>query len=581
MSLEIDQTGRLLTLEFDGELSKTLIPVVFSGREALSELYSYTIDVVSPDMSLAASSILGHNATAIVTLGQIKRRFTGIVSRFSPGLPWGRDYRAYQLEIVPKLWLATLNARCRSFKNQSAFDTVNQVLKEYGISASLRGAGTAARSPREYCLQYFESDYAFVSRLLEEEGLFFYFPPDHANANLTLVDALNGTFEVTGDELRFGPHEAITAWSHDIRAMPQGVTYHDYDFKQAAVVTGTATAAHKLSNVGTQPVETHASNVLDTSNVQYFADIYMQELEQDYETFSGESGHPAFAPGGRFKHDRDSDASSDTVMLSMVEHHATCHTHISTQAAPPEYRNKFSCRPIDAKVRPPRRHRRNRAHGPQTATVSSDPDEYGRIKVQFHWGDQLESGWARLAMPWAYNQMGFQFIPRVNSEVVIDFLEGDPERPIIVGSVYNGMNKLLYTLPDNKTQSGIRGDTGNELKFEDKSGSEFINFTAQKDFTRTVKNNDKLTVTQNRDVVIEQGNLSIKVNAGTSTMEAAQSIELKVGSNSLKIDQQGISLNGMNIKIEGSINTQVKGAAMTSVEASGQLTLKGALTMIN
>ena len=581
MTFEIDQTGRLLTLEFDGELSKKLIPLAFSGREALSELYSYTVDVVSPDMSIAASSILGHDATAIVTLGAIKRRFTGIVSRFSPGLPWGRDYRAYQLEIVPKLWLATLNARCRSFKSQSAVDIVDKVLKEYGISTSVRGSATTARAQREYSLQYFESDYAFVSRLLEEEGLFFYFPPDHGNANLTLVDALNGTFEVTSEELRFGPHQAITAWSHDIRAMPQGVTFHDYDFKQASVVTGKATAAHKLARIDSQPVETYASNKLDTASAQSFADIYMQELEQDYETCGGESGHPAFAPGGRFKRDHDSAASSDTFMLSTVEHHATCHTHVSTEAAPSEYKNNFSCRPIDAKIRPPRRHLRNRAHGPQTAIVSSDPDEHGRIKVKFHWGDELESWWARLAMPWAYNQMGFQFIPRVNSEVVIDFLEGDPERPIIVGSVYNGVNKLLYTLPDNKTQSGIRGDTGNELKFEDKSGSEFINFTAQKDFTRTVKNNDKLTVTQNRDVVIEQGNLSIKVKAGTSTMEAAQSIELKVGSNSLKIDQQGISLNGMNIKIEGSVNTQVKGAAMTSVEASGQLTLKGALTMIN
>ncbi len=399
---------------------------------------------------------------------------------------------------------------------------------------------------------------------------------------MTLVDALNGSFEVTGEELRFGPHEAITAWSHDIRAVPQGVTYRDYDFKQAAVLTGKAPAAHKLANVGANSlVETHASNALDTANTQHFADIYMQQLEQDYETFGGESGHPAFAPGGRFKRDHDSAASSDTFMLSMVEHHATCHTHVSTQAAAPVYTNKFACRPIDTKVRPPRRHLRKRAHGPQTATVTSDPDEYGRVKVKFHWGDELESWWARVAMPWAYDQMGFQFVPRVNSEVVVEFLEGDPERPIIVGAVYNGVNKLLYTLPDNKTQSGIRGDTGNELKFEDKQGSELIDFTAQKDFTRTVKNNDKLTVTQNREVVIEQGNLSIKVQAGTSTMEAAQSIELKVGSNSLKIDQQGISLNGMTIKIEGSVNTQVKGAAMTSVEASGQLTLKGALTMIN
>ncbi|HYM02590.1 MAG TPA: type VI secretion system tip protein TssI/VgrG [Stellaceae bacterium] len=590
MSFKIEQAGRLLTLEFDGALSTSIVPLAFHGQEALSELYNYTVDVISDDMALDPKKVLGHDVTVIVTLGELKRRFTGIVTRFSPGLQWGRGYRAYQLEVVPKLWLATLNARCRSFDNKSALDIIESVLSEYGINSSTRGAGSTSRPVREYCLQYCESDYAFISRLLEEEGLFFYFPADHKNNSIVLVDGLNGSFEVTSKELDFGPHEAITAWSHDVRTVSKGVTFSGYDFKQAEVSAATVSATNVYS-AGTNPVEFYPSNTMDTPRSQFFADMRMQFLERDYETYGGASAHPGFAPGGRFKlKENEILASSDTLMLSMVRHQATCYTQVSTDAAEADYSNSFGCVSLDTKFRPALRTPRPVIRGLQTAVVSSDPDEYGRVKVKFHWGDKVESFWARVAMPWAHKQMGMQFLPRINSEVVVDFLEGNPERPIVVGAVYNGVNKPIYTLPANKTQSGIRGTdpdkTGaaealNELQFEDKSGEEFINFFAKKDFKRTVKNNDKLTVTQNRDVVIEQGNLSVKINTGQSSTEAAQSIELKVGSNSLKIDQQGISLNGMNIKIEGQVNTQVKGGAMTDVEASGQLTLKGAMTMIN
>jgi type VI secretion system secreted protein VgrG len=221
--------------------------------------------------------------------------------------------------------------------------------------------------------------------------------------------------------------------------------------------------------------------------------------------------------------------------------------------------------------------------------------------------------------------MGFQFLPRTGSEVVVQFLDGLPERPIIVGAVYNGVNTPVYTLPDNKTQSGMRGTdpdkTGaaeqfNELQFEDKSGQEFIKMFAQKDFHRVVVNDDTLEVRQgDRTVDIKQGNLattveqgnetrelkmgnltvtldqgnetrelkmgnlSTKCDMGSSTLEAMQSIQLKVGQNSLTIDQTGIKLSGMQIQIEGQLMAQLKGA-MTTVQGSGMLTLNGGVTMI-
>jgi type VI secretion system secreted protein VgrG len=644
LSFTIEQADRLLKLEFDGSLSNTFIPLDFSGTEGVSQLSRYSVDVVSKEMSPDPKSILGHSVTILVTVANVTRRFTGIVSRFSPGPIWGRGYRAFQFEVVPKLWLATLNTRCRAFLSKSALDIVNQVLGEYGVSASTRGPGDTSRPPRDYCLQYCESDFAFIARLLEEEGFFYYFPLDHQNNSLVLVDGVGGAFDMGAGDLIVGPHAAIETWSQMLSTVAQKVTWDGYDFTQASVVSNSSTAVTRLDYASSAALEIYPSNVIDTPRSQFFADMHMQALEAEYETFQGSGRHPHFAPGGQadVTDERGSNQSRSFMMLT-VSHQATCNTHVSDEGEVSDYRNSFSCIPLDTKYRPPRRTPRQLIHGPQTATVSSDPDNYGRVKVKFHWGNEVESWWLRIAMPWAHNQMGFQFLPRKGSEVVVQFLDGVPERPIIVGAVYNGVNTPVYTLPDNKTQSGMRGTdpdkTGaaeqfNELQFEDKSGSEFIKFFAQKDFHRVVVNDDTLEVRQgDRTVDIKQGNLattigqgnetrelktgnltvtldqgnetrelkmgnltvtldqgnetrelkmgnlSTKCDLGSSTLEAMQSIQLKVGQNSLTIDQTGIKLSGMQIQIEGQLMAQLKGA-MTTVQGSGMLTLNGGVTMI-
>ena len=204
-----------------------------------------------------------------------------------------------------------------------------------------------------------------------------------------------------------------------------------------------------------------------------------------------------------------------------------------------------------------------------------------------------------MAQTWAYDKMGAQFLPRVGSEVVVEFLHGDPDHPIIVGMVYNGKRELLYKQDDNKTQSGIRGanwgesgipDTSNELRFEDKKGSEEINIHAQKDFRRVVVHDDNLKVeTGNRTLEIDQGNVHetvkmgnhhLNIDLGEHTTEAFQSITLKVGQSTIVIDQTSISLKSMLINIEGQIQVSVKGL-LTTVNADTILTLKGAITMIN
>jgi type VI secretion system secreted protein VgrG len=608
MSVQIEQTGRFLTLEFDGELSDLLIPVMFNGHEGISEIPDYAVDVVSTEKSLTAGEILGHTVTVIVTNRDVVRRFTGIVIRFAPGLPFGWGYRSYHLEVAPKLWIATLNARCRAFLSMSAVDIVQQVMSAYGISISKRGVGGVTRPVRDYCLQYRESDFNFAARLLEEEGIYFYFPLDHRNDQLVLVDGLNGSFSIEANDIYFDPQDNSTIQNR-LSTVPQAVTFWGYDFKQASIVTQTTQAAKKLDYASGTTVSHYTSNTMDTPRSQFFADMTMQRLEQDYELYRGNCRHPKFAPGGDFTiGGQENTAVGKSVLVLTVDHAATCYTHVSGEGGAPEYHNEFTGCPIDTKYRPERRAEIPLIHGIQTATVSSDPDQYGRIKVKFHWGDELESWWARVAMPWAHNQMGFQFFPRTGSEVVCEFLEGNPERPIIVGAVYNGVNNIVYSEPANVTQSGMRGtdpnktgapETLNELQFEDKNGEEFIKFFAEKDFHRIVVNNDTLEVREgDRTVEIKQGNLSttldmgnetrelkmgdmsIKMDLGSSTTEAMQSITLKVGQSSIVLTQEGITIQALTITIQGQVMVEMS-APMTTVEGEALLNLTGGMTMIN
>jgi type VI secretion system secreted protein VgrG len=257
------------------------------------------------------------------------------------------------------------------------------------------------------------------------------------------------------------------------------------------------------------------------------------------------------------------------------------------------------------------------------------------VKLPWFPKDDDQSCWMRVAQSWAYNKMGTQYLPRKDSEVVIEYLDADPDRPIIVGMVYNGKNALPYAVPANKTQSGIRGanwgdagvaDTSNEMRFEDLAGSEEIYLHAQKDFRRIVKNDDTLTVEEgdrtieikqgkvsetldqgdyatklsqgdrtieltqgsftetldagDHNTKLTQGNHSVKLSAGASSVDAMQSITLTVGQNSITIDNTGVTIKGMMVSIQGQMQVEMKGA-MASVNADGILTLKGSMTMIN
>jgi type VI secretion system secreted protein VgrG len=363
---------------------------------------------------------------------------------------------------------------------------------------------------------------------------------------------------------------------------------------------------------------------------------------------SGDCRH--FVSGHKFTLDEHFNANGP-YLLTGVTHVARQNSFFSGDDTAFEYSNSFNCIPFTQPFRPQRVALKSIIQGTQTAVVVGPAgeeiftDKYSRVKVQFHWdrqgkNDADSSCWVRVGTPWAGKQWGMIHIPRIGQEVIVDFLEGDPDQPIIVGSVYNADQMPPYKLPDKKTQSGLKtrstlkggADNFNELRFEDKKGSEDIVFHAEKDFHRSVENDDDLQVGHdqtnliknnrsttvkegdeslkvekgdrsievtegddshlvkqgdrnveismgNDSLLIKMGNQATKLDLGKSETEAMQSIELKVGQSSLKVDQMGVSISGMMIKIEGQVQTSLKGL-ITQLSADAMMQVKGGITMI-
>lgn len=605
----VDQTRRLISVESFAPGKKKILVSSFEGREELSTLSTFRLEIISLGRPLKPSEMLGQKLTVALRVREKARYFNGVIRRFEAISTSIRGHYLHAAELVPPAWLLTLQQRCQIFQDQKATDIVGQLLHDADISSQVKSVGAS----REYTVQYCESDFNFMTRLLEDEGLFFRFAHEDASCPIIIGDG-------TADYTRLDPESLeyetdVSFWQPQYRVGSSAFQHADWDFKAVSVVDGSANGLAKVQPPGmpARPFYEYPGGFEDTSEGRRLARARMEEQEVPLVWILGESNHVALCTGAKFKlKDHSvalpaSNATADSYVLTRVDHSAHDFSDMPYEGKT-EYTNKFTCIPAELAFRPARSTPRPRIRGPQTATVTDGPDEFGRAKVKFPWAPDDSSGWARVAQSWAYNQMGTQFLPRIDSEVVVEFLDGDPDHPIIVGMVYNGKNKLPYSTPANKTQSGIRGanwddagvaDKSNELRFEDRSGAEEIFMHAQKDFRRVVKNDDALTIEQgNRTVQVKMGDVSekldmgnysaklslgnheVKLDAGASKVEALQSITLKVGNNSLTIDQTGVQIKGLMVKIEGQVMLDVK-APMTMVNGDGMLTLKGGITMVN
>jgi type VI secretion system secreted protein VgrG len=620
--MRITQDRRHLVLETPlGE--DELVLTAVSGSEHVNGLFEFHLETISPRAQIDPKELLGKKVTFSVSSKDKKRWFSGICNRFMQAGGMARDYHIYRLEVVPEHWMLTQRHDCRIFQNKSIPDIIKQVLGDAGVAAYQDG-GLGSHPEHEYCVQYNESDFAFISRLMEEEGIFYFFKHSHNDHKLILTDVDSAYHEIEESQIDIrhisaepmGAIDAVNAWERHERFIPQKWAHTDYNFKTPSTDLKSDTS----SVVGLNPkheIFEWRGDYKDKGRGDEIAKLRIEAQEAGYTVIEGAGFCRFFTAGGKFtiqRHDRSHERERVWVCAS-VHHLATDMTHLPNEREAASYSNTFVCVPEHTKLRSQRKTARPYIRGPQYAVVTGPSgeeiytDEYGRIRVQFFWDrqgkkDEKSSCWIRVAHNWAGKQWGMIFIPRVGMEVLVDFIDGNPDHPLVTGCIYNAEMMPPYSLPGNKTQSGLktRSSQGggasdfNELRFEDKKGSEEVYFHGQKDMNRVVEHDDSLKVdgkqdetikgnrtteiTQGNDSLdVKMGNISIKADLGKIEIEAMQSITLTVGQSKVTIDQMGVKIEGLMLQNQGQVMSKTQ-APMITINADGMLTLHGGIMMI-
>jgi type VI secretion system secreted protein VgrG len=629
-----------------------LFPVEMHGQEAISELFRYRIEAAWMDESpLDFTALLGFNVTLEIDLPAGKRYVNGIVQSITQGVhDPERFVTHYFLEVVPEMWLLTRNEQSRIFQQKTVPDIITEVWNKLGLTSTLKKTLIGTHSARDYCVQFQESDFNFVSRLMESEGIFYFFQHENGKHTCVMADAntafqpLPGTSTVQFDETQGGIREVskIHEWRKIQEIRSGKYSLEDWNFETPSTdLLESQTTTVKVQGNDKLELYEYPGLYMQKGDGETISKLRMQHEEAPGAIVRGLSLHGGFCPAYKFTLDKYYSDSGKEWVLTSVEHAARQPLVLAPGEVPFEYSNGFTCIASSTTFRPPRVSPAPRVKGLQSAIVVGPAgeeiytDQYGRVKVQFHWDregtkDEKSSCWIRVATFWAGKQWGAVHIPRIGQEVVVDFVDGDVDRPLIVGSVYNANTMPPYTLPANMTQSGVKSRSSkggaaanyNELRFEDKKGSELVTLHAEKDQsievehdethwvghdrtknidhdeTTTIKGKRTETVTGNETITVDQGNRSLTLNMGNDSTElkmgnqsikvdlgkideeAMQSITLKVGQSSIKIDQMGVTIQGMMIKIQGQIQVDVEGL-MTQIKGTAMLQEQGGIVMIN
>jgi type VI secretion system secreted protein VgrG len=564
-----------------------------SASEALSDLFRIDVELLHEEKEAGSEptlvdiqKILGK--AVVITITQrdgTTRHFNGIVNNFSQG---NRDERFsyYYATIVPSLWLLTQRHQSRIFQHMSVPDILKKVFE--GLEVEWKIQGTF--NPRNYCVQYRETDFAFASRLMEEEGIFYYFQhtdethkmivgntPQH-HLDCPSKKDLPFFLEVKDEEDWVS---SVGTWRVDYKLQSGKVSFRDFHFELPTTkidgeqptiqeVAGNQKLeiydypggyARKYDGVdkggGDRPADVQKVHEDKTQTVK----TRMQELDAQFRTINGMSDCCSLTAGYRFKLDKhpNKDFNKQYTLVSVSHQIEQSPDYISDEEVSNAYGNSFSCIEFATPFRPPQKTPKPVVQGSQTAVVVGPSgeeiftDKYGRVKVQFHWDregeyDSNSSCWLRVAQSWAGKKWGMMFIPRIGMECIIDFFEGDPDQPVITGCVYNAEMMPPYKLPDEKTKMTIKSDSSkggqgfNELRFEDKKGSEQIFIHGEKDIDIRIKNDRRELVRRDRHLIVERDKRE-RVKRDTHLIVDRDSIE------KIKRDY--------HLKIEGKVSQEI------------------------
>jgi type VI secretion system secreted protein VgrG len=654
-----DRSDALLSMTLDGK-PQVLAPIRLTVREAISAPFEIDLTAVHAVDPFDPADILQKPVEVMIRRDEVERVFSGIVQEYTPVAQDLRGFHACRLRIVPKLWALSQWTDCRIFQEKTPQDIIGTLLDEAGVQKAFRITGANPTLP--YRTQFNEDSLRFLTRIMEEAGWYYFLEGEKvvvtdANASLGSIGAMPAPGALI-EEIR-----AVHATARGKEATA------DYDHTAPSKeVKGEQ--ATKLKATGPLSPDSFRWPALtdDPAEAAARSKLRMEAQEARSSLLAGNGAWAALAAGTIFEIAAD-DAflPPGKYAVRSVVHQASDENWLSG-GTPPSYSNSFEVLPEATPWRQPLETRRPRMDGVHAAIVIGTDsegdihtDDMGRVKIRFFWDHRAEAApdngvWARVVQPWAGAGWGGQFIPRVGSEVAVAFMDGDPDRPVVLGGLYNGADVAIFPKAE-KTKSGFRtrstdkggNDEFSEFSFDDKGGEELVFLHAQKnlkvtvendqllkvdncriidvkvDETKTVKGEQKLTVKGNQTVVVEQGkhsftvktgdrveavdtgnyklgvktgnfdtsvdtgnyklgvklgNVDVKADAGTVTIEAMQTLTLKVGANSIEISQSGIKISGTMIDMKGSAMTTVA-SPMTTVKGDGMLTLKGGVVMIN
>jgi type VI secretion system secreted protein VgrG len=558
-----------------------LILDAIEGTEAISQPFRFSLSMRGMSTSLDPATIVGAVATITLKLGSAPARYiSGIVSRFlhSGG---DREFSAYSAELVPKLWLLTLTRDRKIWQNKTAADIIKAVLGEYGVTFDAGGL-TATYKSREYCVQLDETAFEFISRLMEEEGIFYFFKFANGTHTMMLADSKSAHVDCTNAAaLKYYPHlggrertDTVNRFEFESRLVAQKHGLGDYDYLQPS----TALAAEHAATGGKGLQYEYPGGHTVVADGTARAKI-RSEAEQVQSAISrGQSFAYALTAGTKFTLSEHPRAALNAAHVVRAVTHSASQTH---------YSNSFEAFPATVPFRPPRVTPRPRVAGSQIATVVGSSgeeiwtDQHGRIKVQFPWDrvgtkNENSSCWVRVSQIWAGQGWGALFIPRIGQEVVVSYVDGDPDRPLVTGSVYNAEKTPPVTLPSMQTQSTIKsrstksGTAGNEIRFEDKKDSEEFYFHAQKDMKVEIENALTTTVKASHEIhTLEKGDRTVDVQTGKEVHNVKGTREVTVTGNETHTDKADFTH-----KVTGNYELKVTGNLV--IDVTGSITIKGA-----
>ena len=574
------QAGGLLTLTTPLGADDLLLDNM-EGSEGISELFRFNLHMRSASTSLDAAALVGQDVTVRLAVeGAATRYVSGMVARFVQS-GQDQDFALYEAEVVPALWLLTLSRDRKIFPNQGVDATIKQVLTAFGIVFDARLAGTYAK--RDYCVQYDETAFDFISRLMEQAGIFYFFTYASGSHTMVLADANDHFTDCDGAAaVRFWPVTGMLnaldtvsrfAWEHRVAVKKSTVSDYDFTAPDTSLEGGhaAATGSGALYDFGTGHPGVDGARAL--------AQLRVEASQAGAATLRGDSYCYPFCAGARFALSGHFVPALNASFVLRRVHHT-----VSGDL----YSNSFEAFPSATPFRAPVQIARPRAAGCETAVVVGPEgeeiwtDKHGRVKVRFPWDrdasdarDDQRAPWIRVAQASAGKGFGALFLPRVGHEVVITYLNGDPDRPLVTGSVYNGNNTTPAALPANGTQSILRswsskqGTAGNELRFEDRKDAEQLYLHAQKDMLVEIENALTTTVKKGAELhTLNEGDRTIDIRKGKESHTVA-------GTRSVAVTGAEDHAN------QGAFTHQVKGDYALTIDGSLTIEVKGAIKLVS